>query len=502
MIGDARPSAGDLVAGISVALVLIPQALAYAELAGLPPHVGLLAAALSPIVAAIFASSPYLQTGPTAMTALLTFGVLSGVTSSSSAELVRLAALLALMVGTARLVMGVMRLGGIAYLMSDSVLLGFTTGAAVLIVASQIPKALDVAARSEGVVQDAWWALGNPGQWQPIALLLSVVTIAVMNLGPRVHRLFPGVLIVVVVSTALSRYVADLGSVIGAIPVDFVSPSLDLPWGAADGLLLGAVIIAVVGYAEPASIARSLAAIHRHRWSSNRELVSQGMANVTSAVSGGFPVGGSFSRSALNHVAGATSVWSGAITGAVVLVSLPATALLSELPRAVLGAVVIGAVIKLIRIAPVAELARASVPQVLVAAATFVSTMIFAPRIDRGVLVGVSLSLLLHVTSRTGFRLRVSTERHRDSVTVVPSGTLWFTTAATFERRVRDAISDGETTRIDVDLSAVRAIDFGASARLRRMFVELERAGIDVRATNVSDSSRAAAAAIFPDLTN
>ncbi len=202
MIGDVRPSAGDLVAGISVALVLIPQALAYAELAGLPPHVGLLAAALSPIVAAIFASSPYLQTGPTAMTALLTFGVLSGVTSSSSSELVRLAALLALMVGTARLVMGVMRLGGIAYLMSDSVLLGFTTGAAVLIVASQIPKALDVAARSEGVVQDAWWALGHPGQWQPIALLLSVVTIAVMNLGPRVHRLFPGVLIVVVVSTA------------------------------------------------------------------------------------------------------------------------------------------------------------------------------------------------------------------------------------------------------------------------------------------------------------
>ncbi len=226
------------------------------------------------------------------------------------------------------------------------------------------------------------------------------------------------------------------------------------------------------------------------------------MANVTSAVSGGFPVGGSFSRSALNHVAGATTVWSGAITGAVVLVSLPATALLSELPRAVLGAVVIGAVIKLIRIAPVAELARASVPQVLVAAATFVSTMVFAPRIDRGVLVGVSLSLLLHLMSRTGFRLRVSTERHRDSVTVVPSGTLWFTTAATFERRVRDAISDGETTRIDVDLSAVRAIDFGASARLRRMFVEFERAGIDVRATNVSNSSRTVATAIFPDLTD
>ena len=125
----SRPSAGDIVAGISVALVLIPQSLAYAEIAGVPPHVGLFAAALPPLLAAPFTSSPYLQTGPVALTSLLTFGALSGLAVAESPNYVELAALLALIVGVTRVALGLLRMGTVAYLMSQPVLQGFTTGA-------------------------------------------------------------------------------------------------------------------------------------------------------------------------------------------------------------------------------------------------------------------------------------------------------------------------------------------------------------------------------------
>ncbi|MEE8406726.1 MAG: SulP family inorganic anion transporter, partial [Acidimicrobiia bacterium] len=135
--GHRQFSTADIVAGISVALILIPQSLAYAGIAGVPAYVGLFAAALPTIAAAIFASSPYLQTGPVAMTALLTFGALSVVATPFSAEYVALAALLALVVGVMRVVIGMTRFGVIAYFMSRPVMIGFMTGATILIAASQ-----------------------------------------------------------------------------------------------------------------------------------------------------------------------------------------------------------------------------------------------------------------------------------------------------------------------------------------------------------------------------
>ena len=126
----SRPVPADLLAGLSVAMVLIPQSMAYAELAGLPSHIGLFASALPPILAALFASSPYLQTGPVALTSLLTFGALASLADPGSADYVALAALLALMVGVTRLLLGVFRLGVVTYLMRDPVVAGFTSAAA------------------------------------------------------------------------------------------------------------------------------------------------------------------------------------------------------------------------------------------------------------------------------------------------------------------------------------------------------------------------------------
>ena len=167
-------------AGLGVALVLIPQSLAYAELAGLPAHRGLYAAALAPMAAAFFASSPWLQTGPVALTSLLTLGALLPLASAGSPEFVALAALLALVVAGARILIGIFKLGWTAFLLSQPVLMGFTAAAALLIMGTQLPSALGAVPPMEGVGQGVLWTLSNPGAWEPEAMGLSLVTLILM----------------------------------------------------------------------------------------------------------------------------------------------------------------------------------------------------------------------------------------------------------------------------------------------------------------------------------
>ena len=182
---------GDLVAGISVALVLLPQSLAYAEIAGVPPHVGLFAAALPPLLAAPFVSSPYLQTGPVTLTALLTFSALSGLESTGTVSYIELAALLALIVGATRVILGLLRLGNVSYLMSQPALTGLTASAAILIVASQVPSMFDVNPDTTGILARALWVLSRPDHWDVTAIVLSVTTVGVVLGARRVHRALP-----------------------------------------------------------------------------------------------------------------------------------------------------------------------------------------------------------------------------------------------------------------------------------------------------------------------
>jgi len=318
----SRPSTGDLIAGVSVALVAIPQSLAYAELAGLPAHYGLYATALPSLLAAFFVSSRYLQTGPVALTALLTLGALSGVAEPGGASYIQSAALLALLVGIIRVLLGVARMGRVAYVLSEPVVTGFTAGAAVVIIASQLPKIFDVYPDGQ-VLAAAVRALGRAGEWRLSAIAFAAITVCLMLGGRHIHRLFPGVLVAVITGVVIAGVSDYAGSQVGDLDGGFIPLSLDFPWSEAPSLLLPAAVIALVGFAEPASIARTYAAADRLPWNANREMVSQGVANLASAVSGAFPVGGSFSRSSLNRMAGATSAWSGAITGAFVLVVLP-----------------------------------------------------------------------------------------------------------------------------------------------------------------------------------
>ena len=495
-----KPSTGDLVAGISVALVALPQSLAYAEIAGMPPQYGLFASALPPILAALFVSSRYLQTGPVALTALLAFGALEPLSTPGSTEYIALAALLALLVGVFRILLGLLRLGGVAYLLSEPVLTGFTTAAAILILSSQLPKVFDVSTDGDGVLADALQALTSPGEWQWPAIGFAAMTLVLMFGGRRLHTLFPGVLVAVVVGVIVSGSVDYDGSTVGELDGGFVSLTFDFPWDRAGDLALPALVIALVGFAEPSSIARTFAAQGRERWDANREMVSQGVANLAAAVSGAFPVGGSFSRSSLNKLAGATSAWAGAITGAFVLLALPLTPLLETLPNAVLGAIVVGAVAKLIRFDDLWALLRANRVQALVGFGTLAATLASAPRVERGVMVGVGLALLAHLYRE----LSVTTPsvREGNTLTVAPEGVLWFATIPSVERLIRAAIADEhDLDTVVLDLAGVGRMDFSAAAALRRIVEEIGdyENDVAVEIVNVRQGAARGAAAHLVD---
>tara|TARA_Y100000768_G_scaffold81460_1_gene58024 strand:+ start:8060 stop:9328 length:1269 start_codon:yes stop_codon:yes gene_type:complete len=388
---------GDVVAGISVALLALPQGLAYAELAGMPAKYGLYAAAIPSLLAAMFASSPYLQTGPVALTALLAYGALESLEDPFSEGFIELAALLALLVGGIRFLLGVFRLGKIADLLTDSVILGFTNGAAILIIFSQLPKSLGMENSDSGILKSGWEAITTPELWQFGAIAFSVLTILIVLGGRLFNRLFPGVLVAVVFGILISHLIDYSGPVVGELSGSFVSLKFNFEWGSFGELLLPSAIIAIVGFAEPAAIARTFSKQDGSDWNPSKEFVSQGIANMASAFSSSFPVGGSFGRSSLNRIAGAKTPWSGAITGAVVLALLPLSSLLSELPSAILGATVIWAVMKLIKPLEFFVLMRNDPGQVLIAAGTLLATLITAPRIDRGIVLGVLLSFIAYL---------------------------------------------------------------------------------------------------------
>jgi SulP family sulfate permease len=391
----AKPRLGDATAAIAVALVLIPQCLAYAELAGMPAYVGLLAASIPPIVAAPFGSSRFLQTGPTALTAIVTFGALSTIETPGTAQYVALGALMATMLGFFQITFGTARLGRVAFLMTPAIVAGFTSGAALLIASSQLPSALGSETDGQVIVR-ALRALQAVQTWEPFAILLTCGTGALVLFGRRrFGRRFPGVLIAVVIGVAIGRSGSYPAALVGSIPNNFPSLKLDLPWNAFGSIFLSALVISFVQFAEPSSIARGFAERDDESWDASRELSGQGIANLTSGLFGGFPVGGSFSRSSLNRLSGGETRWVGVFVGLLVLAFLPLASVLETLPKSVLAATVIIAVQPLFNFHALLELVKSSHRDALLAIGTLICTLVMAPRIHYAVIaaVGVSLSL-------------------------------------------------------------------------------------------------------------
>jgi sulfate permease, SulP family len=493
-----RPVLGDVVAGISVAVVLIPQAVAYASLAGLPPTTGLLAAFAAPIAAAFFASSPYLATGPVAITSLLVLGGLTGLADAGTVDYVALAALLALFVGVVRLVLGVAGGGVLAYLMSQPVLVAFTSAAALLILFSQIPAAVGVPPDSSRPGQAAFDALTDPGSWSASAVLFSVVTVAAMLVVRRLPATFPIVPIIVVLALVLSSTTGLGGPDVGAVSVEGIPNPLSLPWSDSLRLILPALVIALVGFAEPAAISRKLAAEDRQHWSADRELVSQGVANLAAGVAGGYPVGGSFSRSTLARATGARTRWNGLVAGLLVLTFLPFASLLENLPKSVLAGIVIASVVRLVDPRPMLRFWRLGRVQFATAAITFVSALVLAPRLDLAVVIGVGLAALVHLWRE--LHIQVPADYEDGVLNIRPSGVLYFASAPGLEDSWNNLLAQyPDTVRMRVHLDGLGRLDVTGAMALKTLLREARDADIDADLCSVPPQLRRVVRRVLAD---
>lgn len=475
-------------AGLSVGLVLIPQALAYATLAGMPAERGLLVAVAATLAAAPFASSPFLQTGPVAVTALLTFGALQGMAPVASDSYVRLGMLLAIMVGLIRLAVGLAREGDVAYLLSRAVIAGFTPAAALVIAASQIPMALDVEVDGQVMVR-AGRALAMLGDADPMAVIMTVAsTVIIMSTARRWPRL-PSVALVVLGGIAVTRFSDFGGAVVGTVPALDVGLQLDLPWGQAGVLFVPAVIIAIVGFGDVAAVARTYAAETRTRWDADREFVSQGAANLASGLVGGFPVGGSFSRSALGRLAGARTTWAGAVTGLVVLAFLPFVKVLADLPLAVLAGIIIASVARLLRAIELREIRRLSRPQFRIAVITGFLTIALSPRIQWALIVGVVLSVGWHLRRET--MVAVDAWAEGGVLHLRPSGVLYFGSAHLLEAKFRELLAGQDDVHsLVVHADRLGRVDVSGAMEIRDLVAEADSVGITTTVTDLGPASQ------------
>lgn len=473
---------GDTVAGVTVALVMIPQSLAYAQLASLPTHVGLYAALLPTIVAALFGSCGQLSTGPAALTALLSGASLVAIAPAETPEFLSLAILLALMSGLIQLALGALRTGWLLNLLSHPVLTGFINAAALIIGLSQVPSVLGLSMpQTTHFLADFAQAVRKLDALHLPSALFGGGALLALILAKRFFPKLPAVLIVVVLATAISAvtgYAAHGGKVVGAIPAGLPVPAVpEVDWNAAITLLPAAFVIALVSFMEAASSAKLISGRTGDPWDQNQELIGQGLAKIASAASGAFPVSASFSRSGLNYATGARSGISSLVAAAAVTVTLLyLTPLLWHLPRPVLGAIILLVVASLPDFRALARAWRISRDDGLASALTFGSTLVFAPNIQNGILTGLLLSLALMLyrdmrprTALLGLHpdgtyrdlARFGLEHPDPRVVILRfDSPLTFVTAAAFERSVIAAIgAQPNVSAVLVSASGINTID-------------------------------------------
>ena len=381
---------GEAIAALTVAVVMIPQSVAYAGLAGMPLVTGLYATFLPMVVAVLFSASTRLSVGPSALSSVLVGASLVGMAEPASASWVALAVWLALLAGGLQLAVGWLRAAWVLNLVSSPVLAGFSQAAALLIIASQLPALIGLKGSLVSLLHDP--------QFDLAALAFGVVSLALFVLGKRFAPRLPMVLLVLGVAAALSKFsgYSSHGAVIGLLPVGL--PSLYLPgipdWNQLKGLVAPALVIALVSSLEMAASAKIESQRDGKRWDVGQDLIGQGMGKLASALSGSFPTSTSFSRSAITLYAGAKTGWATvASVGFVLLVLLFLTPVLSHVPRAVLAAVVVAAVASLFKPQTFLRVGRIDRVEAAIALVTFAVTILSAPRIYWGVLTGVVLGL-------------------------------------------------------------------------------------------------------------
>ena len=379
---------------MTVGLMLVPQGVAYAALAGMPLVAGIYASLLPAIVAVLWSSSTRLGVGPTALTSLLIGASLTGLAEPGSAEWVALAVWMALLSGLLQLVLGAVRFGWSLNLVTSPVLSGFTQAAALLILASQLPALLGIQVTVEAMLETPQLA-----QFDWHAAAFGVGSVAALVLAKRQWPQFPAVIVVMGAAATLSwalGFADKGGAVVGALPAGlphFYWPGA-LPLGSLGALILPVLVVTLVSFLETASSAKVDHQSGGTRWNENQDLIAHGMAKISSGLCGGFATSASFSRSAINLYAGAQTGWATLFATSLVLVALlwlmPA---LYHVPQAVLAAVVVTAITGLIKPGMFVGLWRISRVEATISLATFAITLATAPRLYWGVLVGLLANL-------------------------------------------------------------------------------------------------------------
>jgi len=512
----------DLVAALIVTIMLVPQSLAYAMLAGLPPQVGLYASILPLIAYALFGTSRALAVGPVAVASLMTAAAISQIAAPGSPEYLTAAITLAFLSGLVLVAMSVLRLGFMANFLSHPVISGFISASGVLIAASQLKHILGIKVEGDTLPHLLGGIFGSLGQTNPITLAIGVSATAFLfwtrkrlkpillarGLKPRMADLLAkaGPVAAIVVSVLLVVAFGLSGwagvKIVGDIPAGFPPfslPSFDLSlW---QQLLLPAVLISLVGFVESVSVAQTLAAKRRQRIVPNQELTALGASNIASALSGGYPVTGGFARSVVNFDAGAETPLAGAYTAVGILAATVfLTPLFRFLPQAVLAATIIVAVLSLVDLAAIKRTWSYSKPDFAAMAATILVVLLVGVEPGISVGVGLSLALFLWRTSRPhiaivgqipGTEHFRNVERHAvitdpRILSIRVDESLYFANARALEDAIYNHIADQPQLR-DVVLMcpAVNVIDASALESLEAIAHRLDSAGIGFHLSEV-----------------
>lgn len=492
----------DLSAGLTIAVLLVPQGLAYAGLAGMPPITGLYTAIGALVLYAALGTSPHMSPGPTALTALLVASSLQPLAGGAPQRYVLLAGMLAVLVGVVRLGLGLLRAGTFMNLVSQPVLTGFTAAAGVIIILSQAGHLLGVdAPRGDRVIEAVRAIADNAGEVHLLTVVIGVACLTALFAMDLLPDRFPGALVVVTTVT-VAVWALDLDqrglAVVGSVPSGLPFP--DLPWvdgGTLQRLLAPAVVIGLVGYVEGVSIARTIAMRERERIDLNQELIGLGAASVGAGLLAGFPTGGSFSRTALNHKAGARTQLAGVVAaGFVALAVALLTPLFSYIPQVALAAIVIYAAVGLFDIDTTLEAVRLRRRDRASLAATFLATLLFG--VQAGFLVGAAINLLLYLYRVTRPRIRVlgrvhgtDTFRNVDRWEVETDETiailrldapLIFLSVESFTDRVNQILANQpDVNGFVLDAAAVTEIDATGIHALHSLLEQAEEGGWDLR---------------------
>jgi SulP family sulfate permease len=511
----------DLTAAVIVTIMLIPQSLAYAMLAGLPPQMGLYASILPITLYAVFGTSRSLAVGPVAVVSLLTAASISRIAAPGSEDYIFAAIALAFLSGAFLVAMGVFRLGFMANFLSHPVITGFITASGLIIAASQLKAIFGIQAEGHNLLQlaESLWAYRQDVNW--ITTLIGGLTTAflfwvrkgllpllvILGLTEPVAKIMAktGPVAAIIATTAVV-WLLDLKSlgvnIVGAVPQGL--PPLTLPKFSLDlwsSLLTSAILISVIGFVESISVAQTLAAKKRQRIDPDQELIGLGAANIGASLTSGFPVTGGFSRSVVNYDAGAETPAAGAYTAVgLIFASLFLTPLIFFLPKATLAATIIVAVLSLVDFKILGKAWRYSKADFTAVSATMAVTL--AVGVETGVITGVLVSILIHLYKssrphiatvgqvpksehyRNVLRYDVLTQPHILTIRVDES--LYFANARYLEDHLfARATHQPQLRHVVLMCSAVNDIDMSALDSLEAVNTRLEDMGVSFHLSEV-----------------